>query len=273
MFLQIINHINNFSLTVLFNFDRGSSFVNFCETDILSLEYSEMWNTCSSLMISLFGLYGMCKIAYTDELAEIFKKHQDISLKKEYIQESKLNRYILNFVLILVGFGSFYFHSELSEFAHWVDILFISMILILSDKYLDNINLNKKRYIYYLFGVVHLITSILIPSIHIFLQYFTGFYIVTKINKLIKKLETKSQENYDVAQICISVKKKYSNTKNVFYFSLIVWLIDYFLCFLIKPYHLHWIFHIGIGWVAYSIIDLSKYLWLIRFNEVLENKV
>lgn len=273
--LRFINMFNSFNLVLLFNFDRGTSLVNFCESDVLTNKYSEYFNTWSSLSISLFGLLGIYKILYSYELVDIFKKHQDITIKKHYIEESKSNRYILNSILVLVGFGSFYFHSELSVFSHWIDIIFISLILILSDKYLDIVlnYENKKKYIYYLIGLLHLITSIYVPSIHIFIQFATGYYLVKKIDRLIKVLEDESKKNYDINHITRKIIKQYFNIKIIFVISVILWIIDYFGCVYINPYHIHWIFHIGIGWISYSIIDLSKYLWLIKFTEISEHIV
>ncbi len=273
--LHIINFSNQFGLEMIFNFDRGTSLVNFCESDILNNTLSENFNSWSSLAISLFGFAGISQILYSDELVNIFKKHQDITIPQEYILESKKNRYILNSVLVLIGLGSFYFHSELSEFAHWVDIIFISLVLILGDKYLDIIlNPDKKlKKIYYLIGLIHLITSIMIPSIHIFIQFGTGYLIVKKIDKIMGQLENHSAKNYDINQITLKVKKKYSQIKNVFYLSVIIWVIDYFGCKFISPYHVHWLFHIGIGYVGYGTIDLSKYLWLVKYTEIKENSV
>jgi hypothetical protein len=281
MYSIIINFIINFvyyffnidESNFLLNFEKGTSLVNFCESDVLTTDYVEYFNTWSSLAISIFGLIGIFKILYTDELVNIFKKYQDITLGKEYIRTSKKNRYVLNSILVLIGLGSFYFHSELSVFAHWVDIIFISIILILSDKYLDNIIDKRRIYTYYLFGLVHLLTSIYIPSIHIFMQFLSGYFIVKKIDKTLKILEEKSKKNYDINQIYLSVVKKYNNIKIVFVTSVILWIIDYFLCKFIHPYHLHWIFHIGIGYVGYQIIDLTKYLWLVKYQIVLENQV
>ncbi len=105
------------------------------------------------------------------------------------------------------------------------------------------------------------------------MQYATGYYLVKKIDRLISVLENESKKNYDITQVTIRVKKKYVNTKVIFVLSVVLWLIDYFGCVLINPYHVHWIFHIGIGWVSYGIIDLTKYLWLIKFTEILEHKV
>lgn len=282
MFYNIIIWLNNlislfniFNFRLVLNFDRGTSMVNFCESDIITNYFAETFNTWSSLAISILGIFGIYKILYSDEMIDILKKHQDINIENRYIEESKSNRYMLNFVLILIGLGSYYFHAELSEFAHWTDIICISWILILSDKYLDNIlNYGKKiKYSYLFITFIHILSSLYIPSIHIFFQYATGYYLVTKINKLVKLLEIKGEKNYDINQIVISVKKKYLKIKIIFFLSVVIWIIDYFMCKYIHPYHIHWIFHIGIGFVGYSTIDLSKYLWLIKLTEQGEDSV
>ena len=121
--------------------------------------------------------------------------------------------------------------------------------------------------------MIHILSSLYIPFIHIFFQYAIGYYLVTKINKLVKLLEIKGEKNYDINQIVISVKKKYLKIKIIFFLSVAIWIIDYFMCKYINPYHIHWIFHIGIGFVGYSTIDLSKYLWLIKLTELGEDSV
>lgn len=249
---------------MVLDFHKGSSLVNFCEKDIYNTLIVEKFNTWSSLVISLMGLIGILKILYSDELVNVFKKHSDISLKPELIVESKRYRYILNLILIIIGLGSMYFHSENSQFSHWVDIIFISIILIMSDYYLDNMFKRKVILLNWILGSIHLITSLYIPSIHIFMQFATGFMIVRKINNYVKKLKDKGNDIYDIQEISKKLEKKYFKIKLVFYLSLILWIIDFFGCSYIYPFHTHWLFHIGIGWVGYEIIDLSKYLYLTK---------
>lgn len=101
----------------------------------------------------------------------------------------KINLNILYFLLILVGFGSVYFHYKLSPFAHWIDIIFISIILLYSQ-YLLSFNFNcdvfthKIKYFGLFLG--HFITSIYIPHIHIFLLFGSGFVVKKLIEQ--KKL-------------------------------------------------------------------------------------
>ena len=47
-----------------------------------------------------------------------------------------------------VGLGSVYFHSKMSEFSHWVDIIFISMTLLLSDYYIEKNRNNDNKFYY-----------------------------------------------------------------------------------------------------------------------------
>lgn len=258
---------------MVLDFQRGSSLVNFCEGDIYTRLIVENFNTWSSLVISLMGLIGILKILYSDELLDVFKKHSDIGLKPELIRYSELYRYMLNFMLILIGLGSMYFHSHNSQFSHWVDIILISMILVMSDYYMDNMFKRKIIIIHLIIGCIHLITSLFIPSIHIFIQFATGFMIIKKINYNMKKLKDKGKDNYDILEISKKVEKKYFRIKLIFYLSLLLWIIDFFLCGYIYPFHTHWLFHIAIGYVGYGIIDLSKYLYLTESFDIVENRV
>ncbi len=58
----------------------------------------------------------------------------------------------------------------------------------------------------------------------------------------------------------VNLMDKYFNIKKYFGLSLFFWIIDYFLCKDIQPYHTHWIFHILIGYVSYQVITLLKYI-------------
>jgi hypothetical protein len=259
----------------MLDLNRGTSLVNFCETDIITNRFVEHYNTYSSLAIVFFSLLGIIKVLSNNELTDTLKKNQDISINNETILDSKKQRYILNLILFQVGMGSLFFHSELSVFAHWVDIILISIILLVAEYYIDSINRKKKsvRLRYLIFFLLHLLSSILIPSFHIFIQYLTGFLIVKKINILMNKIKDKGEDNYDIMMIYNKIEKEYIDTKVIFGISLLLWVIDYFCCFMIKPYHTHWLFHIGIGLTAYKIIDLFKYLWLINYNDIIENRV
>ena len=161
---------NNFFL-------QGSSSVNFCESDFFYKNIGEPFNVISSLAISLFGFYGLYKLS---------KINDNRLLTYKYLAK------ILYTILIFIGFGSMYFHLELSEFSHWVDIILISLILIFSNYCLElNYNniLIKIKYLIIFF--IHLFSSLKTPSMHIFLQFITGFYIQNQIeNKIIMLINT-----------------------------------------------------------------------------------
>lgn len=243
---------------LLLDNQMGTSFVNFCESDDYSNIFVEKFNVWSSLVISLFGILGIIKLFYYNELTDLLKKHSNILLKPKFSIRSFNFRLLLNIVLFFIGIGSFLFHSKNSQFYHWIDIFFISLILILSEYQLDNMFRNKIVLPYYFIGFIHLITSLMIPSMHIFIQFGTGFMIIKKINYHMIKFKN----NNDIVQIYKKIEYKYNKTKIIFYFSLLCWIIDYFGCKFIQPLHTHWIFHIGIGWMSYLIIDLTKYLYL-----------
>ena len=214
-------------------FVRGNSAVNFCEKDYYDIFNGELWNVVSSLIMSLFGLYGM------------LMSYKTISKK-------------LNLLLCLIGLGSAYFHYELSLFAHWIDIILISMILIYSLYCIDKSP--NKNIFYSLLFFGHLLTSLYIPQIHIFIQFITGFVLQNRIEYL---LSVNSITNdYDYANNINTnnnLFQSYLTTKKIFIGALIFWIIDYAGCNFILPYHTHWIFHILIGLVSYRIIKLINY--------------
>lgn len=229
-------------------FIQGKSQVNFCEPDFYILGIGEMWNVLSSFIMVFLGLYGIHIINFRPPIQDNLK----------YFGKKKINQNILYSLLVFVGMGSVYFHSELSPFAHWVDIIFISMILLYSQYILSwNLGSNIFHHTAKYFGLFlgHFLTSIYIPQIHIFLLFGTGFVVKNlieyKIDKAIYLYESTDPDK---------LIKKYNLIKKCFTLALIFWIIDYFGCGFISPYHVHWIFHILIGYVAYKIIGLKKYL-------------
>lgn len=194
-------------------FIKGKSEVNFCEKDCYSEFNGELWNVITSIIMSLFGLYGVyisCKNSMTNKTKSI----------------------TLNILLCLIGLGSAYFHFELSLFAHWIDIILISIILIYSLYCIDQTN--NKNIFYSLIFLCHLITSLYIPQIHIFIQFITGFIVQNKIQYILS-INTLCQNDS-------LLQRDYLLTKKIFGLSLLFWIIDYFGCILINPYHTHWIF-------------------------------
>ena len=76
--------------------------------------------------------------------------------------------------------------------------------------------------------------------------------ITNNLNKLKNNFDdTVSEIKYE--NICM----EYNNIKTIFGFSLLYWVIDYFGCKFITPYHVHWIFHILIGITGFKIINFK----------------
>lgn len=231
-------------------FIANKSAVNFCESDIHLFGFGELWNVLSSFVIVGFGLYGLYFINYK------LSCNDNPSIKNKKIQSN-----ILYGLLSLIGFGSVFFHLYQSPFAHWVDIIFISMILVYSQYILTTPNAQTSNNIskinkfsselkYIGAMCLHLLSSLFIPQIHIFLLFGTGF----KIKKLI---EDKIKSNYtNIVSLKNGLVDEYIWIKRYFFIALVLWIIDYFACGIITPYHTHWIFHIFIGLVSYKIIGL-----------------
>ena len=226
-------------------FISTKSAVNFCESDLFIGGIGEIWNVLSSFVMVGFGLYGLYGVNY--------KFVRDNMLSES--TKTRLN--ILYTLLTLVGLGSVFFHAHLSPFAHWIDIIFISMILVYSQFILSytntNIFLNKLKYMALL--LVHLATSLYIPQIHIFLLFGSGFW----VKKLIE-YKIYVETNFVQSTNSNHIINTYWWIKKYFFITLMLWIIDYFGCVFITPYHVHWIFHILIGLVSYKIIDLVRYL-------------
>jgi hypothetical protein len=203
-------------------------------------------------------LYGLYNINYRYKINDDDDDENiNTYMNTNNIYNIKIESNILYSLLTLIGIGSVYFHYELSPFAHWVDIIFISMILVYSQYILclnsnTNIFLHMIKYIGLMSG--HFITSIYIPQIHIFLLFATGFAVKNsieyKIDKLVIFTESLNQNK---------LISRYWWIKKYFIIAIVFWIIDYFFCSFITPYHIHWIFHIFIGLVAYKIIDLIRY--------------
>ena len=226
-------------------FTSTKSAVNFCEPDSFALGcIGEPWNVLSSIIMIFFGLYGLYNINY-----------RFVRQYNQLVESQKIQSNILYGLLACIGTGSVFFHYHLSPFAHWVDIIFISIMLVYSQYILSPERYNTINKLKYLgLMIIHLISSIYIPQVHIFLLFGTGFGIKNSI-------EHKINLNY-LTQNTPGNKLYYEYwwIKKYFFIALLFWVIDYFCCRFITPYHVHWIFHIFIGLVSYKIIGLIKYL-------------
>lgn len=247
--------LSNYSYIYLYmNFKVGSSVVNFCEEDIIDNIFIEKINTITSLAFVFYGLYGLCEIGLKNDIIHHYANINNKKICRQHLV-------ILYLLLIGVGLGSTYFHSSLSEWSHWIDIIFISMILLTSSYYLNmlldnNINIYK----YVLWICIYIASSLLIPSIHIFLLFINGFYIWRKIDNCLKIFKN----NYKLISVYNKLIKSYTQIKQYFLLGLLFWILDYFGCYYIKPLHTHWIFHLLLAFVAYKAISISEYLYFIK---------
>jgi hypothetical protein len=250
--------INFFKLP---SFVLGTSLVNFCEVDNYHSLFVEFYNTVSSSSFIFFGLYGIYKLynntnpdtASSSTGYNFADTLENNKVKLQKIYNIQINLYI---ILIIIGIFSIYFHATMSEFAHFVDIISISFILLLSMYYLEVITENNNVYKnskYIIMTLMHLLTCLLIPHIHIFLLIIIGFNIKKKLTRIIddspKKLVSK-----------ISLTNDFKFIKKLFLITLFIWSLDYFGCNYLYGYHLHFIFHILISYISYNVIHLIKYI-------------
>jgi hypothetical protein len=243
-------------------FTNGSSPVNFCEPDLYYYNIGEYYNTLTSFFIFFGGLYGYYRMQNIKK--ENIEKEYNIEIKNSSVNKFREHSKNLYLLLMGVGLGSVYFHSKMSEFSHWVDIIFISMTLLLSDYYIEKNRNNDNKFYYKCLFILHLISSIKYPSIHIFLQFMCGYNIKLKITNQLKVL--KLGREHPLYNFYKSLNKKYNLISKLFLLSKIFWVIDYFGCDYLYGYHTHWIFHILIALVSYMIIDLNKIFYILKIN-------
>lgn len=136
------------------------SAVNFCEPDLFIYGLGEIWNVLSSFVMVGLGLYGLYNVNFR------FVREDNLLAKPT---KTRLN--VLYTLLTFVGLGSVFFHAYLSPFAHWIDIILISMILVYSQFILSNIKqndfFNKLKYMGLM--LTHLATSLYTTNSYIFI--------------------------------------------------------------------------------------------------------
>jgi hypothetical protein len=244
-------------------YSLGKSAVNFCENDINSFGFGEIYNVISSFAITLFGLYGLYRLYKLYNPDNLDNQYNRYNQYNQYKSKILLNSFVLYVLLSLIGLGSAYFHHDLSPFAHWVDIILISLILVYAQYMLTSkpyMPLHKTKYFFIL--LFHFVISILIPQLHIFLLFASGFEVKNLIKSKIDLMCLIYSCDSNNISKSNNLIKKYNHISNFFCISLICWIIDYFGCWYISPYHTHWIFHILIGYVGYKIIDMVKDIYI-----------
>lgn len=219
----------------------NTSEINFCEPDRNDGFAFEFYNTMSSLIFVILGIYGV----------------------KVNMQTNKL---ILYYMLIVVGILSAYYHAFMSELSHIMDIMSISMILSTSvycieksELKIKKIELNEDFIIGIRYGIEMMIYTILAfisPSFHIIMEFYEGYRLKQIIENKINYLKlNKLLNNNDLFNLIL----KYNICRWTFIISVILWMIDFFLCELLNGYHLHWIFHIMIAIMSYNLISILDY--------------
>ncbi len=217
----------------------NSTNINFCEPDNNYGFVFECYNTMSSLCFVILGVYGVKS-------------------------NTQFNKLILYYMLIIVGLLSAYYHAILSEFSHIMDIMSISMILSTSVYCIEKTSFNKKTEIedfivglrYGIEMMIYSILAFISPSLHIIMEFYEGYKLKQLFEKRINDIKINKFLNDDEIN---KLYKKYNICKWTFISSVILWMIDYFLCELLDGYHLHWIFHILIAIMSYNLINLLDY--------------
>lgn len=217
------------AITQSFNTKFHTSEIDFCETNNDTF-IVEQFNTWSSLIISLYGLYGIMKICRYHKTDRDFWKE-----------------IFVFFNLFVVGLCSVYFHSTLSAFGHLLDIYSIACILSSAIFIIDH---SSKMSLGFSL-LVSAIICVLAPSFELLVLFTKGFYVRTRVDKVIESYENSSINE----KIFKYIKSKYITAQYMFIIAFIFWLIDFFLCRYLNGMHFHFIFHVLIGHVAYVAID------------------
>lgn len=211
------------------NMKTHTSEVDFCEMNNDTV-IVENFNTWSSLIISLYGLYGIMKIYRYYRTDRYFWKE-----------------IFVFFNLFVVGLCSVYFHSTLSAFGHLLDIYSIACILSSAIFIIDHgskLNLGISL-------ILNAIVCLLAPTLELLVLFVKGFYVKSRIDTLIESYDKIVVDEIDFKH----AKSKYVTVQYMFVVAFIFWLIDFFLCKYLHGMHLHFIFHILIGHVSFCAID------------------
>jgi len=207
-----------------------TSDVDFCEKND-STFIVEKFNTLSSLVIAFYGIYGLCVLYKNDNKYSI-----------EYLYSRTLF-----YNLIIIGLCSAYFHSTISALGHLLDIYSIACTLSTAINIVDTNNSYSRSKNHNLKFILMLIINglicLLFRLIEVFVLFFQGIYLSRLTDSIIIHAK-------------ITSKRDYFKTKLLFIAAIVFWLIDFLLCDHLNGIHLHFIFHIMIGKVAYDAIKI-----------------
>jgi dihydroceramidase len=199
---------------------------HFCEYTYSKNEYVyELVNGFSSL---IFCVYAICFVSFNSRVSSVLQ-------------------YILSSMLFMCGIGSAMFHWTLTDYWRSADelpmlwmVTITNMYLVYRFDYFQNHECVKMVLIIILCSGL-LFSTISNVSSENRLFFRTYFICLTAI-------------------LCILAGKKISIAGYIMGgIGAICWLIDMYMCSIIVSYlHLHTIWHIGIGYFAYSILPIFE---------------
>ena len=200
-----------------------TSSIDWCESNnVYNVNIVEMWNSFSSLFISLFGIIGINNFPETKNLY---------------------------YTLIPIGVSSFYFHASLSLLGQLLDEFFIMYSIAITSHYINNNIYNFcNKYLLACINFIQIILLFLFPELNRLFLFGYGFYSLIILNHIKNNIIHESNNNIVIAE-------------NLFFLSVICWLID-FMC--VFTFNFHSLWHILIGLTGYHIFfslgTIHKYL-------------
>ena len=219
-----------------FNIDYMTSDVDWCEDNFTYCnEIAEMWNSLTSLVFSVFGIYGIYKMP---------------------ISNYPIFFFFLNNVFI--GITSVLFHSTLSIEGQILDEFSILFYTTCGIIYLEKYHITHKTQT--------IITLLFVPIAVYIYPIMNRLLLLTIAAPYVLYLSSKNSEylgNIDREIINIIL-----NTRFYFGLSVLCWIIDY-LCFL--PFGSHFIWHILIAYVCYSLTVILQIVVYNRINMYRDN--
>lgn len=203
-----------------------SSDIDWCEDNYTHSPYIvEFYNTISNIPFILFYAIGLRSFRYMS--------CQDYD-------------YFLYGCLFFTGISSFYFHATLSLYSQLLDEFSIIFLLCNTLLMLYKDTFSKKCIKGY--TITHSIVMCYYPWINIPVLFFIGFYLWLILRKRFNKYTEPSFRKY------------WRCAQFFFVCSVICWLLDKFLCNIVKKYNLHACWHILSAICAYYSILVGIFL-------------
>ncbi len=197
-------------------FQYNSSELNWCEFQYTkSIYIAEFWNTVTSFVLSLVGLYGL------------------------YTSSTVATKFYL--LLIFIGLASVYFHATLSFAGQLLDELGITLIMLIANYTMyvgDSIGL----WLISIFGILQLIIQFTYSEYNRFILF---LYAILFINKFWLALKSNDKMIKWYAHI----------TVGLFVSSVVCWICDFYICEKDSFLNFHGIWHILIALTSYFTVE------------------